>query len=508
MIDELQELSKVYSLANKYQDEFFIDVKKEGKVIGLLTLLQKEPELTDQYAENLLYEGAEESIKKYMMLRGYLREKLLNYVYLIRPKKVYGSSFMIGYYQAQKGLFLCRALVSLGFYKSGINVAQKTLKQANNLELWDIVASISGLLSDFYGARNEEKKFKRFDELAFKAIKRLTYERKTKHILQIWHLKFFKSGRATKSDLEFLAKDIEQVEKYCIEEPSAGLTHFLFRLKLVYFEGKIDYKKAIEVCDEAIEFLQQSAHANFPGRLGIYLWSKMFCYLNLRDFENATEFAEKGRKYFVPGTLNWFSVMEYYFVLSVQTKNYRTAYDLIDSATTGTRFKSLPAARQQKWMVLQAYMELIISADIWKDRPEYVAKNKFKVDRFINEVDFFKSDKTGIVVSILILHIMFKLHYGQYGAIYDKRDALARYIRRYLYTNEHQRSRVFLTMLKRVIDCEFSYQRVVDSTPRLLSSLKSKQVSYAANYGGNEIVDYEILWEWMLGQLKTKPFVA
>ncbi|MCB0737760.1 MAG: hypothetical protein KDC92_09630 [Bacteroidetes bacterium] len=510
MIEQLQELCKVHDLTFRHADNFFIETSLDhsNKLRKLLNAINENENVTDHEAESLLYGRTKKKSKNYMMLRVALRDRLLNYVYLIKPNKVYGSTFMVDYFQAQKGLFLCRALVSMGFYRSGIDVALKTLKLSEKLELWDIVSSIAGLLSDFYSARNDEKKFRYFDEKAFEAIKCLTYERKTKHILQLWHLKFFKIGRASKEDLDLLKKDIKQVERFCKEQPSTGLTHFLFRLKLIYFEGKIDYHSAIKVCNEAITFLQKSAHANFPGRIGIYLWSKMFCYLNLRDFRSATEFAEKGRKYFVPGTLNWFSVMEYYFVLSVQTNNYKTAYKLIVSATSGVGFKSLPMARQQKWMVLQAYMELIISTDIWKDRPDNTSKNKFKINRFINEVDFFKNDKTGLVVSILILHIMFKLHYGQYVEIIDKRDALSRYIRRYLYTNEHQRSRLFLTMLKRVIESDFSYARVVDGTSRLLKSLQSKKISYAANYGGNEIVDYEILWNWLLGQLKAKPFVA
>lgn len=443
-----------------------------------------------------------------MMLRLALRDKLINYLYLLKPRKVYGSEFMVNYFNAQKGLFLSRALFSLGLYQSGLEVAKKTLVSASKVELWDIVVSISSTLSDVFAGRGDEKGFVKYDRISQESIQKLASDRKIRRLVNQWNLHFLKISQASPDVLSDLRKDLVLVKKLAKETPTSINTHLRYRIELLYHDARRDFKNAIRICDEALLFLESKPHFNVPVRQGIYLGIKMYCYLNLRDFKNAREFAELGEKYFVKGTMNWLTAMEYYYVLLIQTNNYLTAYNLVTEVVTGSGYKNLPETRKQKWMVLEAYMELIVNTGIWEDVPKRAMNSKFRVSRFINEVDVFKNDKTGVVVSIIILQILFLIHYGRYAEVIEKRDALSRFIRRYLYTKDHERSRVFLTMLQRVIDADFSYAKTLDKSKRLLAALKSKKVSYVANYGGNEIVDYELLWDWLLNKLKETPHLA
>jgi hypothetical protein len=120
----------------------------------------------------------------------------------------------------------------------------------------------------------------------------------------------------------------------------------------------------------------------------------------------------------------------------------------------------------------------------------------------MNEVGNLSRDKTGFHVSILILQIMFWLNRAEYGAIIQQQPALKRYIYRHLYSRDNERARFFLTFLSRMVDYNFIYADVETGTKRLFNALKGQEMNYVANLGGNEIVEYELLWTWVLNRLK------
>ena len=61
-----------------------------------------------------------------------------------------------------------------------------------------------------------------------------------------------------------------------------------------------------------------------------------------------------------------------------------------------------------------------------------------------------------------------------------------------------------MTMLLRMIENDFSFANTMEKTRRLQTQLSNLQMNYRANLGGNEIVDYELLWDWVLNTLKRQ----
>lgn len=507
MLDQLRELLGLKALVGERTNGFFIDGehKRKSLQLRLYALLAAKPKADDEYLERELYGEGGNMNKSYLMLKRNLRNQMVHHIYALDPQKAYGSTFMVRYFQAQKGLFTARALISLGLYQTGVSIAKKTIDTAQEIELWDVVGSMGSLLSDFYSVRGDEKHFLYYDQLSEMGIRNFTSERELRRIVNRWNIFFTKVTTPGDEYLVQLESDLHRAEEILGNVRTAINSHLYYRLKLLYLEASTKYQESIEVCNEAIAFLKQKPSFNVATRIGIYYWTKMFCYLNLRDFSSASKFAQQGQQYFVKGTLNWFSVMEYFYVLSIQTENYKSAYATIVEVTQSQQYNSLPEAREQRWLVLEAYMELIIKGGIWKNHPADIPDEKFRVSGFINKVNVFRRDKTGVYVSILILQVLFLIHQGRYEEVIEKQDALSRYIRRYLYTKAHERSRVFLTLLERVISAEFSYSFTKVKTKRLVRVLQSKKMNYVANYGGNEIVDYELLWDWLLEKLLENP---
>lgn len=504
MINQLAELVKIYQLTPKGIRGLFLNPKMKGeKVNHLLKLIIDNPSISDDVAKQVIYgDKANSNTGNYNMLKVHLREKLAKYIFLISPKRAITSKYRVAYFNAYQQLFLSKALLSLGLTRSGVITAKSVIKKAIEIELWDVIASMASTLSDSYGSQGYQKKSEYYDDLARTGMRRFHIERKARRLVNRWNHNNLKNGRPDAESLAKLKNDVEHITNWNLEEPTTICTHLMYRLTITYQLICANYGDAINLINDAISYLKSKPY--FMEHIkGVYAALKMFCYINLKDFDSAKNFAQQGQRNFPIGSFNWFTVMEFYYVLSIQTENYSTAHELIEDVISNAAYSHLPETRKQRWMILQAYMELLICTDIWRGRPKKIEKDRFKIDRFINRTDSLNKDKTGAEVSILVVYILFKIMYGQFEDVIDKRDALSRFIRRYLNQKEHERSRMFLTLLKKTIDLGFSYQRVKKRTEKLYASLKSKQVNYSYDYGGSEIVDYEILWEWLLTRLKN-----
>lgn len=334
------------------------------------------------------------------------------------------------------------------------------------------------------------------------SLRRLTSERSIRKLLDKWTLLFQRKRKANESEIRELLKDMEEGDMIVDRVPTPNLRHFNYRLKLFYYDAVRDYERAIEICQEAREKLTENVRKIDNSKLGIYQGTQMYCYLNLKKFSDASSFAEKSDEYFPIGTLNWFTFKEYYFVLCIQTTRYEKALEQLEQALSARSYTNLRGVRQQMWNLFEGYMQFTILSGLWKGRSDEVEVKQFKLAKFLNEVVSLSGDKTGIHVSVLILQIMFLLQQGRYEDIIDRKDALRRYVYRYLYSKENERSRIFLSMLLRMIECDFSYSITKTKTQRLYKSLTEQQMNYQANLGGNEIVDYEVLWNWTLNTIK------
>lgn len=498
----VRELIQAFKGLEFTADDYFIKPSTRGqKVQQLFHILLTDPELDNEGLVKALYDNEEKSQKAFMMLRKSLFSRLLRYVLVVDPAKIYSSRHHHEHINTIRDSIISRSLMFMGLYKSGLFLAKKTVHKAQELEIWDVVYTLSSILSNFYALRDERKSYLEFDELADTALVRATNERKLRKLINKWTIWFGKRKKASSNDIRRLKEDVEQgdeiIQRY---GKSPNMLHFNFRLKLIYYDATMDYVKAIEVCDDAIKRLQTGTKFLDQNKLGIYHGTQMYCYLNLKRFEEAKKFAEKN--YFIKGTLNWFLNQEYYFVLSIQTANYKNAFELLSQVRGAPGYKHLRGVRKEVWTLLEGYMQFVLLSGIWKTPPETIELRKFRIGRFLNEVFSLSTDKMGVQISVLILQVLFLIQKGEYAQVIDQKDALRRYMYRYLYSKENERSRIFLTMLLRMVECDFSYSETENRTKRLLSSLKSQQMNYQANLGGNEIVDYELLWDWILNHIK------
>lgn len=494
------ELAKFYRMIGFDAKGYFVNPNSKGT--KLERLFQRYMDLDAGNSDAVDWEDVSSSDKAFMMLRKELARRLYRYVLVMDPNKLSASKQHHKHFNILKNAIISRLLLFLGLYKSGLHLAKQTIKGAKEAEVWDVVFTLSSSLGSYYSLRGNARGFREFEELADIALNILSRERELKKMINKWSFLYGKRQKATKEEIQQLKFNSKVGDSLVRSEPTLNLLHLNYRLKLFYYDSIMDYEKAILVCKEAQERILEGKKDVDIGKLGIYHGTQMYCYLNLKKFTEARSFAENYDEYFLPGTLNWYITTEYYFVLCIQTNRYSSAYEQLQKALHNRTYGNLGGVRKQMWNLFEGYMQFVISGGLWADPPDQLEVRQFKVAKFLNEVISLSGDKAGIHVSVLILQIMFFLQQGRYEDIIDRKDALRRYVYRYLYSKENERSRIFLSMLLRMIECDFSYSITKTKTQRLYKSLTEQQMNYQANLGGNEIVDYEVLWNWTLDTIK------
>lgn len=501
----LKEISGLYKYYRGKSPKVFVEPNEESKTAQLLKEILNSAECNEnELAIELGYEG--ESDKSYMVLRKYLLEKMLNIVFYLNPEVVYSNPYMVNYFKCQKNQFLAKVLFGIGLYKNAERVTNTTLRLAQQYEFWEIVSSLTSTFSDYHAARGNEKKTLLYHKIAENAIKKQLNERKIKRYINEMNIYYSRNTVSDQALLEKLRLYVTESAQICKIDKAFNVNYYFLRLKVIQYQAKFEYEKAIKACDEGIEYISKADEMFVSLRMGIMLGTKMHCFLNLRDFESANMFAKESESYFVPGTQNWYVINEYYYVLSLQTKNYETAYLTLKKIIDFPGFERLPTARKEKWQVMRAHMEFLQHANIWKPANVNTIDSKFRLNKFINDVPVFQRDKKGVNISILILQILFLLINKDYTGIIDRKEALTRYIRRHLATKQNERSRVFMTLLSKMIIFNFNGEKVEYKTKKLRKQLGEEVYNYATNMGGNEILDFEMLWEWVIKELKkNKP---
>lgn len=440
--------------------------------------------------------------KSFMMLRRELVNKLLGGVVFRDPSTLFVPIYYREFFTVVRNSYISRILLSLGLYSAGIYLAKKTVQKALELEVWDVVITLSTVLSNYYAIRADRGNYDKYLSMVENALRDSTSDFRVRAYLNKWSLHFSKKRKADQRELKDLATDVQHSNSIAKASLSTNTIHYRYRLQIMYQDILMDYQSIIQTCEEARQRLLSLKKVPDINKLGIYHGVQMYGYLNLKEFEKAKEFAKDIDKFFTEGTLNWFIYIEYFYVLSIQTGNYQNAYDLITRVLKAQGYSGLKGVRKQSWTLMEGYMQFILLSGLWKDANNSYHIGEFKLAKFLNEVVSLGGDKTGIQVSVLILQILFLLQQGRFEDIIDRRDALRRYVYRYLYSKDNERSRLFLNMMLRMIECDFSYSLTKSKTQRLQNALSNQQMNYQANLGGNEIIDYEFLWDWVLNHIK------
>ncbi len=439
----------------------------------------------------------------YKDLKSKLRNRILNTVFFINPKKLKVDSLHNKTaIHCHKRWTAAKILHTIGAINIAVEIANQVLIQARKAEISHLVTDIALYLRFQSGAlKGDQKKFEHYNQIFHHHKKIRDWEDKAQEYYIQLALYYVKS-KAEKSAIHEKAKSFyEELEDAIYEYKTYKLAYFGGLIKLVIPMSINDYETAAEVCKETITLLDANPLNSSMGK-AVFIHQQLICCIQLKRFEEGEALATKALKYLKPGFYNWFKHQELYFLLSTHTKNYQRAYEVLTQTIDTRGYNSLDDNSKEVWRIYDMYTKYLISQgkiDVPKGQ-----EKKVRLGKFLNEVPSYSQDKRGLNIAILIIQILFYVQRKDYDSAISRIKAIEKYCSRYLKRDNDFRNNCFIKMILQLPLAHFHPAAALRKADKLYSRLKSQPIDPGKQAHSIEIIPYEDLWEIAIGSLERR----
>jgi hypothetical protein len=431
----------------------------------------------------------------YRMFKSRFSAKLLNMLFFVDFKGKDGSVNSMAFFKCSRNVSNIKTLLLLGGRMAAIQLLLKTIKISIDFEFTETTIYCARMLKSIYALNGNNRQFEKYLIILKKHTAILAAEDEAIEFLDRMYLLFAKSSELKRHEGKKALDNATVVEKSAKKHKTKFLALNACRLSGMGYQVLENYQGALEAWKRMENLYLTGNKFDNRLRLGEANLNKLSCYLSLHDFENGEACVIKCRAYFKKGNNNWFTFMEYYFVLSMHSGKYEQGAEIIKETMSEPKFPHIAPHMQDKWKIYLAYNEAIkkLAGGNW----ESAFKENFKFSKFINEIITYSTDKRGYNISIQVVRVIWYLANNDYQSIIKMMDSLRRYELRYLRKNASYRSDVFVKMLIALYDADFEPMAAIDKTHGLLKLLtKVKKVD------DMEILPYQDLWQLILGHLR------
>lgn len=489
-----QKVSKIEVIGNPHNYKGKMRMLYDGIIEGKY--------LTDTEAFADLY-GEEKMINSYKKLKYRLQNRLINTVFFIDVNKPNFSDAQRAYYTSQKSVAAIDILIGRGARKTAIELAERTLRQTMKFEYAEISLNLLKKLSRHYGVMEiNNKKFTEYSFLTQQYLEIFNAET----MAEQFHTKL---GIQLNNNIVISDEIIQETVNYANELrkylDKVNSNRFLMVAYLIFstrYEIVHDYRNVLRVCDEALERFENKDN-KLPISIFVFTSRKIICLIQIKQYEEAEVEILKALSLADEGNVNWLSTNEKYMRMSFHIKDYQKAYNLFTEITINYGFKPSYKKTIEIWRIYEAYLNFFIELNkIVPSKNESI--KKFRINKFLNEVPIFSTDKRGYNIPILIIQVLFLLQQKKYGRIIDKVEALNAYCYRHLKKDDTFRSNCFIKMLLLLPKCNFHRVAVERKSKVLRTKLASVPLEIARQSAEIEIFPYEDLWEIVMDMLEAK----
>ena len=460
---------------------------------------------TDEDAARALYKTSPDD-KKYLMFKSRFKQKLLNNFFFIDAKTLHLSQYTAAEIESNKKLVLAQILLPLGARTSAVNLAHKGLKMATDFELTKQAIGLSSILIKHYGQTGDIKSLAAFKKINEEQVEILQAELRAENFIS-YIICFFSSSTSVKpSLLEEVDAFLKKLEEDKLRD-NVKTFHFIINcltVKLYRCEIAQDFIGSIKVCEEIEEEVNGSPRFYTPKQIAEYGIAKMNAYMHLRDYAQGSIVADKYFKIADAHAPYWFIVSEYYFLFLMKVERFQEAMEILSKVQKHTGFTGRPRNMQEKWKIYYAYLYYVFDSgwdNVFSDA--YSGQfSKFRLNKFLNEIEIFTKDKQGLNVALLILKVLIYLNRREYDKIIDIKEAMYVYDKRHLTEKVHHRTHIFIKMLLMMQNADFDYEKTIKATHSYYDEIVNESSIDKGNQDGLEIIPFEQLWQQILTRLR------
>ncbi len=477
---------------------------KGNKLSQLYKGIISEQYQTDEDAAKDLYNSSP-SDNRYLVLKHNFKKRLYNNLFYLDVNEPSYSDYKKAFYTCYKNFAMCRILSSHSARESAVELGKKTLNVAIKYKFAEVVIGCAKILKDAAFLDGNLKEHQELINLIEEHEKVLTAELLAENYYQTLAIHYTKSV-ASKSELTKLAtKFLNRLDQMALNYNTLNFQKDYHRIKAFRYEFEGDYKNALMVFEDFEGFLNSNPVFKDETILAYLYTYKVDCYLHLNDFTNGEATAIKALSLYKKTAVNRYIFLEYYFLLSIRTKNYEKATEIFIDVFEYTKFEYFRESIKERWRIYQSYIYWLLEAKVIPatNIPNKISKT-FSINDILSNVPIFSKDKRGYNVAILVIQVLFMLIRSEFGRIIDRMDALKLYRSRHLKREEDLRSKVFIKLLMIMEKQAFDFHLTKQKAEKYLEQLSQHPFKYEGTPTDAEIIPYETLWEMVLEILHSQ----
>ncbi|GAB5552115.1 MAG: hypothetical protein Sapg2KO_17060 [Saprospiraceae bacterium] len=500
-MNKLSELIKLVS-PNKIKQISILSpsLSKHTKLVQLYQGIYTQKFQTDADAIKVLY-GLGPVGSKYSKLKNDLETRLLNVLLASDLTNSQMNARQKAYFKYFKIWAAANILIRLGIINYSTRILEKTLKHFEKNEFTSLSLETSMLLRNHY-----------YRHLG-NAKKGAFYNKKTNLLLAQYNAEIVLSGymeqivvhyvkeKGDNSHLDQVIDEfITKAKEILPKETNATIIYRMKMLEVTKCMNLHNYEATAKICEEVVAYFEEYKQ-HFRTYIIIFINQWIISCTQLKAYKKATELVQKALTYLQPGEFNWFKLMEYRTQLAFYKQDYTTAYKTYRAIIRHSNFLELPDPVQEEWRLYEAYAQFVFLAG-QVEGPKNGYK-KFKVHKFLNDIFIFSQDKKGLNIPILVIYLCYLLMYQKYNTIIDKMEGLEKYRQRYLSTEKHKRSNIFIKILLLFFKNNFDAKVANKEVQPHLDELSKYPFNILTSDHELEIIPYEHLWNIILCLKKT-----
>lgn len=446
--------------------------------------------------------GTNEKDPKYRKLRNRLIRQLINTSFFIDVQQPMFNERGKALFNCYRDYVAAYMLRSRDAHKASLYLLLQLMEQTIKFEFTDITTDVCRQLRQLFAlSHGDQANHEKYSELHRLYEEKRHWEAKAYDYSEnlVHH---YITGRSPNNDIYDLAT--RYYDELLSKSDEIDTMHFYahtYKVGVIKYSSINDCQKIIEVCDEALNILQNRAVSN-RGSLALFATQKLTCLTQLRIFDEGDKTAEFCLSQVDEGSFNWFRVLEAQYYYYMYTKRYQLAINVFEKVIQQDRYSLLSGSTRDIWTMLGGYLHLL--AALGKLDPEEVENiaGYYNPDatRYGNNFEVLDKEKDGMNIPLVLLPLLFSVAKGNFNENLSGRsvEALDKYRKRYLETDTNRRSAIFLKMVLALTKKEFDGAKAERKMEKERALLEKEPAQMANQSFAVEVIPYEDLWEMLL----------
>lgn len=488
-MEELIKLSQLLSYKCNYKRELPIGSDNKSKESKFIESLINNEYKSDHEAAQDLYQTSPKDVR-YKMLKHRTKKKLYNNLLFLDSNKI-GLKHHLRKEQ-ECIMMLHQATVLKRQYELDLilNLANKVISISEDYDFTDHLVEAYELKLYCYSELGQLKEF----ESSLKHLQihqqKLIQEKESLIKFQTLFVNLKQSVKKRQLYLSTYYNTLLELEEIWRTCRTYIAFNSFYRASILYYESIGDYKGIIRMTLDSESLIQQKSFNSTRFNSHFNKFILVYSHLRSRDYKEGLFFAAKYFDDFNFQTVNWFSYLENYFLLSLHSKNYSLSEVLLNKYNDNPFKNKISADAKERWKLYEFYLNLVSSDISPQNNP------------FLLHLPEYSKDKQGFNVAILILQFIYYLQKKESEALLYRIESLKKYILAHLKENFSLRSKLFLKLLILIVTEDYDAESSRKKGKKLFQKLADTPIPGDA-FAEIEIVPYEHLWERILDTLQT-----